>query len=407
MGAVGAVAFVVLLLLAIFFHELGHYVTARWAGVKIKQFFVGFGPTIWSFRRGRPETVVVPAGVVVSAEHARVLIASPDAEGRVLTRPETEYGVKALPLGGYVKILGFSAFEEISEEELPRSFKAISAGKQAIILVAGSATHFVTAFVLLLLVFSVFGLPDPERPTTTVASVSEQLEGGVPAPALAAGIRPGDRIESIDGRDVRSWDEVRAAIRANAERPMSMKVVSADGSARTLGVTPAALTEDGERVGVIGVRPSFQISRVNPIVGAGRSAGSIAVIVVESVKSAPKAFTPANLGIVPSKRPSDERPVSIYGAGRFAADLAAEGQVALFLGFVAQINVFIALFNMLPLPPLDGGHLVVVGIERIRGRRVNPRALMPVMAVVFTLLLVLGVTLLFQDIVSPLGNPFQ
>ena len=133
-------AFVVLLLFAIFFHEFGHFITARWAGIKASKFFIGFGPTIWSTRRGRIETLVGPDGATIS-------------------RPETEVGIKAFPIGGFVKIVGMSPAEEVAPEDVPRSFNAAPRWKRAIVLVAGSASHFVTAFVVLFLILTIGGVP--------------------------------------------------------------------------------------------------------------------------------------------------------------------------------------------------------------------------------------------------------
>src|SRR5712692_5218282 len=126
-SVVGALAFVVLIIFAVFFHELGHYVTARWAGIKVSKFFIGFGPTLWSVRRGRVETFVGRSGAIEQ-------------------RPETEYGIKLLPLGGFVKIVGMSVIEEVAPEDEPRAFNSAPRWKRAIVLTAGSATHFVTAF---------------------------------------------------------------------------------------------------------------------------------------------------------------------------------------------------------------------------------------------------------------------
>lgn len=384
MGTVlGVLAFVVLLLFAIFFHEFGHYITARWANIKIARFFVGFGPTIWSYRRGRPETIT-------------------GRDGMPTTRPETEYGIKALPLGGFVKVVGMSPFEEVPAADEPRSFDAAPIWKRAIVLSAGSATHLVTAFVLLFLIFTVVGVPDPDRPTLTVGSVLSEL-GDEPAPAARAGIEAGDRIVAIDGRTVRDWDDVRLAVRRHPEEALEL-TIERDGASRRVMLVPAAERERGRTIGVIGVFPKQEIMRVNPLVAAGRSVGELGNLLVGFVQTAPRAFSPDTLGLS-GDGPSNERPFSILGAGRLAADLAAEGQIAIFLFLFVQINLFIAVFNMLPLPPLDGGHLLVLAIEKVRRKAVSPRALLPVMAVVFSLLVVLAMLLVYYDIVSPVRLP--
>jgi membrane-associated protease RseP (regulator of RpoE activity) len=389
MGTVlGAVAFAVLLLGSVFFHEFGHFATARWAGIKIRQFFVGFGPTLWSVRRGRTEISMGP-------------------DGEFHERPETEYGVKALPLGGFVKVLGMSPFEEIPPEDYPRSFKAAPRWKRAIVLVAGSVTHAITAFVVLLVIFAIVGIPDSDRPTLRVEAVYKELPEGTPSPAFAAGIRPGDRIVGVEGQAASSWEQVRNAIRSRAGSPIELDVRTADGGTKRLTLTPVRQRQDGKEVGMVGVSPALAVSRVSPVAAIGRSGSLIARLASQFVRAAPKAFALRNFGIVPGLHPSEERPVSILGAGRIAADLAASGQIATFLFFFVQVNLFIGLLNLLPLPPLDGGHLLLLGVEKVRGREVDPRRLVPIMAVVTSLLIVLAVSLLFQDIFSPVRNPFQ
>lgn len=385
MGSVlGAVLFAVLILFAIGFHEFGHFITARWAGIKVSKFFVGFGPTLWSVRRGRMETVEDPE------------------TGAVVERPETEYGIKALPLGGFVKVLGMSPFEEVSTEEQPRSFPAAPAWKRAIVLVAGSATHFITAFAVFLFTFSVLGLPTGE-PQPTISSVQMEVEGE-PSPASRAGLRPGDEIVAVEGEEVTEWSQLVETVQGSPGEPVSLTILR-DGERRELTITPAVVEEEGRRIGLIGVLPATSTERVGPVEGITRSGRTIAELTVALVRIAPDAFSPENLGLVPGGEPSDQRGVSVIGAGQISAGLIESGQFAVFLGLFAQINIFIALFNLLPLPPLDGGHLLVLGIEKVRGKAVSPRALLPIMAIVTSLLIALALVLVFQDIVSPVQLP--
>lgn len=378
MAGLGIFAFIVLMLYAIFFHELGHFVTARWAGIKVSKFFIGFGPTLWSTRRGRVEVSV-------------------GADGTRMTQPETEYGVKALPLGGFVKIVGMSAAEEIPPEDEPRAFGAAPAWKRAIVLVAGSVTHFITAFFVLFLIFTVIGVPG--APTLEISEVNAQINGE-PSPAAAAGLRPGDKVLEVAGKPVKQWGEVGARIRGAGGKPIRMVVQKADGDRRSVTLRPEIATIDGKRTPLVGIMPTSEIVREDPIDGTIAAGKTMNFLVTSFFQRVPQALKPSSLGLT-GEGPTQDRPFSIIGAGKLAGDLASRGSLADFLALFVQINIFIAIFNMLPLPPLDGGHLLVLGLEKIRGKPISPRAVMPVAVAVATLLLLLGVLLLYYDIVQP------
>jgi membrane-associated protease RseP (regulator of RpoE activity) len=379
-GVIGVFAFCVLILFAIFFHELGHFVTARWAGIKITKFFIGFGPTLWSVRRGRVEVVV-------------------GADGAPEARPETEYGVKALPLGGFVKIVGMSPMEEIAPEDEPRAFPAAPAWKRAIVLSAGSATHFVTAIFIMFLIFTAIGVPDPNRPTLEIAAIQLEIAGG-PSPAAKADLKPGDEIVAVNGRPVDRFQDVRSTIRSSPHKPVTLTLVGDDGVRRNVSLRPVVDRVGSRSVPVIGIFPKDETRRQNPVAAIGSTGRTMAGLMRSFFGRVPQAFSPRTLGLT-GGGPTNERPFSIIGAGRLAGDLASTGSLLDFLLLFVQINIFIAIFNMLPLPPLDGGHLLVLGIEKVRGKALSPRAIMPVAAVVLSILLLLGVLLAYYDIVQP------
>jgi membrane-associated protease RseP (regulator of RpoE activity) len=300
-----------------------------------------------------------------------------------------------------------SPYEDLAPDDVPRAFPAAPAWKRAIVLAAGSATHFVTAFLFLILIFSVVGIPNPNKPTLQIEAVQLEI-GDDPSPAAKAGLEPGDRILEVNGSTVTRFEQVRSEIRAGEGDSVTLVVRKADGAVRKLQLTPAM---DGD-VPVIGVYPKNVIDRQNPIAAVGSSGRAIKSLLfggrdASGVDQAgmferlPSAFTPKNLGVTDGGNP-EERAFSIIGAGKIAGDLASEGELAVFLLLFVQINIFIAIFNMLPLPPLDGGHLVLLGLEKLRrGRPVDPRAVVPVMAVVVSVMLVLMVFLVYSDVANP------
>jgi membrane-associated protease RseP (regulator of RpoE activity) len=378
-GSFAALAFVLALMASIMIHEAGHFVTAKWTGMKVTEFFLGFGPRLWSTRRG-----------------------------------ETEYGVKAIPAGGYVRITGMSSMEKgIDPAEEHRTYRQQSYPKKMLVAVAGIVTHFVMAFVILMLLWSVVGIPNPDRHTLEVGSIS-RLETG-PSPAQDAGFRVGDRIVSIDGQPISAWNELPPYIRERPGRPITFQV-EREGQLVTLTATPATSNPDGEPVGFVGIGSTPATERVNPVVAAGRSASDVGRITVASVQAIGQFFSPSSLrdygDVLTGRGTGDElRPVSVVGVVRIA-DQAADNGILDFLLLFVGLNIFFAVFNAVPLPPFDGGHIAIATYERLRSRRgrryeADGQKLIPLTVAVFVLMVTLGLTSVWLDIVDPLNNPFQ
>ena len=203
----GVMVFAGVVVLVILFHEFGHFITGKAFGIKVEEFFVGFGPRLWSTRRG-----------------------------------ETEYGIKAIPAGGYVRIAGMNPFQETPKEDLPRTFGAKPIWQRAIVLAAGSFTHFVLAVLILVVFFAALG-PLVAEPTVDV--VVPRLASGAPTPASTAGFRAGDRLLAVDGHPVTSWEDTQSYIRTHPGRPIRFEV-ERNGQGVTLTVTPAS-QDVGER----------------------------------------------------------------------------------------------------------------------------------------------------------------
>ncbi|MEU6748953.1 RIP metalloprotease [Spirillospora sp. NPDC046719] len=395
--ALGAVAFVIALLVSVMLHEGGHLLTAKRFGMKATQYFVGFGPTLWSRTRG-----------------------------------ETEYGVKAIPLGGFVKIIGYTPLEEVDEADRPRAFYRQPAGRRAIVIAAGVVVNFVFAFVLLMAMAMTVGVRQPGTVTTTVDQVStcvparlqDDCGGGRPAsPAKAAGLRAGDRVLSFNGTPVADWDELRDAIdkakpgetvpvvvqRAGVRQPVTLRMRLADvGGEPFVGLSARVVGSGYERTGP-----------VNAAVFAGRAIGrtvqSMGQIVVDLPAAIPKLFTPERQSSPGGQVGSVVGATEVSGQ-IFSSHSTVRDKIALYLSLVVSVNIFLGALNVVPLLPLDGGHLAVVAYERLRVRfnavrgrpdpgTVDMTKLMPLTYLAVLVLVGLGVLLILADLVNPLQMP--
>ncbi len=390
----GVLAFVVALIGSIMLHEAGHLLTAKRFGMKATQYFVGFGPTLWSRHRG-----------------------------------ETEYGVKAIPAGGFVKIVGMTDLEEIDPADAPRAFYRQPAGRRAIVLGAGSFTHFVLGFFLLVLAYGAFALP--KGTTTEVDQVSQCVTqekqkkcAGEPAsPARQAGFQPGDVVVAIDGKPVTVWEDFTDVVRAHPASDAVVTVVR-NGETRKLTAPIVRLPRkvDGKvvEVGTIGLVPVVEYERLGPVRALEESVSTTGTFFTATGKAiadipgkVPSAFRKAFLG---EKRDLSDL-VGPVGVAKFSGQAFGKGRYVEFLEGIAALNVFIGVLNLLPLLPLDGGHLAILGFEqarsrlaRLRGRRdpgrVDIRRLLPSAYAVIMFFAGLTLLLLYSDITNPIANPF-
>ena len=385
----GVVIFVLALLISVMLHEAGHFLTAKKFHMKVTQFFVGFGQTLWSRRRG-----------------------------------ETEYGIKVLPLGGFVKITGMTALEEVDAADEARSFRRQPGWQRSIVLVAGSFMHFALAFVLLLILAvgigvtntTTIGSVSPCLPQTVKALASGTCAKGLPAsPARQAGIRAQDKVVSIAGKPVHNWTEVGNVIRAQPVGQPVAVVMDRGGRNVTVSVTPGTVA--GRHGSYLGIENQI-FQRVGPLSGvayAGSTFGQVLKLSGQAAAKLPAALPDLfakNRGKTPAGNVS-----SIVGAANDAGQVVAAGggwqfTVSELLLIVISLNIFVGAFNLLPLLPLDGGHLAIVFYERIRawlarlrGRPdpglVNMQKLIPVSVGVFAVLVGLGLILIAADIFNP------
>ncbi len=393
----GVLIFVVAILIVIMVHETGHFLVAKLFGFKATKFFLGFGPTVWSTQKG-----------------------------------ETEYGIKALPLGGFVKIVGMSPYEEIEPGEESRSYPNKPRWQRALLLVAGSATHWVVAFLLLVVAATAFGFPVRE-PTNEIAIVEEKVFGEVETAAWDAGFQPEDRIVAVGGEATTDWNEIvdyiheqggeigvftilRDGERTDIEvllgeaifKERNDELVAAAAPGESLSEAPGP----GEFVaGFLGVSPELAVEKQavgDAVVFAG---GSVARFTTQSVTALPEIFAPVFNGelwqsLTEEGARGQEGAVGLVGAGRVAGRAAEEGMFAELLSFIAGLAIFIGIMNLLPLPPLDGGHLAVLAYEKITGRIVDVRKLIPLAAAVISFFVILFIAVLYLDLARPIDIPF-
>ncbi len=426
---IGVFVLIIGLGISIALHEWGHYFPAKKFGVNIHKFMVGFGPTLWSVKRG-----------------------------------ETEFGIKAIPLGGYVAMQGmfapqkhrskkrrggtdFAALETdedaVEEVDMSRSFYTLSVPKRITVMLGGPVMNLIIAIFLYAVLLMGFGLV---QPGLTVGSVSQCVVGATEprtqclpddpvAPGAEAGVLPGDRIIALDNQSVDSWIEVTEIIRQSPGRPLTM-VVEREGQNVSLRITPL-LTERFEvdargqivrddsgtpivvEVGFVGIGSTLEtvrqpVARVLPAVWDNTVgvATILATLPERMVQVANAAFG------------QDERdpngPVSVVGVGRIAGEIASLDQidptdrVAGFIALLASLNIALFVFNLVPLLPLDGGHVAVALFDGARKRwagirgkpeppPINPSRLMPLTLVVVVLLLSMSVLLMYADIVNPIS----
>jgi membrane-associated protease RseP (regulator of RpoE activity) len=401
-SVVGVLAFVVALLISVMIHEAGHYLTAKRFGMKVTEFFLGFGARIWSFRRG-----------------------------------ETEFGIKAIPAGGYCKIVGMAPGEEVAPEDQHRRFLSGTVPQRLIVLGAGSFLHFVLGFILVLILFSGIGTV---RALNTVEEVvpciltqgqSECAPSAPRSPALSAGLLAGDEIISVRSVGAQSegekmkWGEIVTLIRASANEELIF-TIDRSGELLELTIPVASRTIDGQSFGVIGVVNDFGKVRLGPIDGIVESATFVRDVTTSSFEALVKLPTliPALIDQTFGGEERDpEGLVGIVGVARTTGEAAGSerldtsDKITFFIVMVAGLNIFVGIFNLLPILPLDGGHMAVAiadGVKRTSARLrkrpmpepIDVEKLTPLTLVVVVLLLSLTVLLVIADIVNPVRLGF-
>jgi membrane-associated protease RseP (regulator of RpoE activity) len=352
---IGVVLFALGIGIAVALHEAGHMLTAKAFGMKVRRYFIGFGPKIFSFRRGG-----------------------------------TEYGLKVIPAGGFCDIAGMTALDEVTEEEAPRAMWRYPTWKRVVVLSAGSVTHFILGFLILYLMALSIGLVNSnDKPLVQgVANCVSDLnlktlaptpcQAGAPAPAKAAGLQAGDQIVSVGGHPTATFTEVSALVQ-KSDGPTKL-VVDRNGQQLTLTVNVAqvqGLTVTQQQattppktlttIGMIGVVPARYI-HYNGLTAVGGTVGYTGQMFADvwtGIKQLPNKVPSLISAIGGAKRDANS-PMSVVGVSRLGGEAVQDSQWALFWLLLATLQFFLGVFNLLPLLPLDGGHIAVALYERVR-----------------------------------------
>lgn len=391
MKIVGVLAFIIALLLSVMIHEFGHYITAKKYGMRVSEFFLGFGKRLWSFTRG-----------------------------------ETEFGIKAIPAGGYCRIEGMTATDEMPPGEESRAFFKANSGRKLVVLGAGSFLHFVLGFIILLIIFAGIGTAKPTTIISEISSCVPRLNAACAdtdpkSPALIAGLQAGDVITSLNGVPVNNWAKDVEVIRTSAGKELVIEF-ERNGQAQTISVMAATRIIDGKEYGFLGIVNEVELVRDAPFTSIKNSA----LVSWDFISGAVKAIIslpskiPALWGATVSGTERDPNGlVGIVGVAQVTGQaastdgLSTSERIQTFLLIIASLNFFVGVFNLLPILPLDGGHMAVAiadevraFLARIRGRSrpegINVNKLAPFTMVVFVLLAALTVLLLAADIVNPI-----
>ncbi len=379
-GRAGILLVIGCLAFFIMFHEFGHFIVAKASGMKVTEFFIGFGPRLFSVKRG-----------------------------------ETEYGFKAFPLGGYVKIIGMTAEEAVPAADEARTYRRQRWYKRVATILAGPATHFLMAFVLLVVIFGFSGRPE----------LSNRVGEVVPGSAAAvSGVRVGERVTAVQGVPVSNWIEVVDRLFIEPAPEVALQLVDEDGAVRTLKVLRRVESVPNEPTPRLrlGVGPAAQVYVKESFPSAVSMAGSTLFDYSKiTVKGMGQFFSPSSIssffrqvtGAHSNKaeitdQELQSRPTSIVGMTQIGAQAAKSGTSQL-LEILVIINLALGSFNLLPMLPLDGGHIVVATYESIvgkfTGRRhfLNMERVMPVVFAFFGFILLLGLGSIYLDIVKPVS----
>ena len=355
----GGIAAAVAIVLFVTAHEAGHFLAAKAVGMKATEFFFGFGPKIWSTRKG-----------------------------------ETEYGIKWLPFGGYVRIVGMNPLEEVAPEDMGRTYREKRFWEKSVVVLAGVGTNFLLGFVMFYGVVLVSGVVE-------ALPVAEEVVAD--SPASTAGMQEGDVIVGIGSHQVNEWEDVTAAVKDLGPGETTVRV-ERNGAELTL-VATLEPSETTPGAGFLGIRPTAEIVDVGPLQSIGIAGRLVGNGVTDTFSSLFQMVKPSSIAeylgvfVGDTDVPDEIRPVSPIGIVSIGSQAES---TASFIAIMAFVNVILATINLLPLFPLDGGHFAVAVYEKLTGREANVRRLIPVAVAVIGVFLFLGFVAVILDVTNPI-----
>src|SRR4051794_1290876 len=426
----GIVLFVAGILISVALHELGHMLPAKAFGMKVTQFFVGFGRTVWSVKRGETEYgfKAIPAGGFV-----RIIGMMPPAKGQDPAEPLRVRKANTGPIQSMVENARSAEYETIAPEDNGRLFYQKVWWKKLIVMASGPLVNVVIATVLFGGLFMFYGANVAQTSVATVtdcvipasqATADRQCtDTDKVSPAKEAGFQVGDKIVSFNGTQITSWDQLTPLIRANTDKPATI-VVERNGAQLTLRtativnqVRDDAGSDKIVSVGFLGVSPEMKLERQGPGYVVDKM-GELTVATVKAIGNFPQKLVGVAKSIVGGNR-DENSPMSVVGASRVAGEIASNQsltggeRIAFLVSLLASLNLFLALFNFIPLLPLDGGHMIGAiwegirrGLAKLFGRPdpgyVDVAKLLPIAYVAASAIVVMGVLLVIADIVNPI-----
>ncbi len=416
MQALGIVLFALVIFVSVCLHEAGHMLTAKAFGMKVTRYFAGFGPTLWSFKKG-----------------------------------ETEYGIKAIPLGGFVKIVGMTPQDDdVEPGDEDRAMWRFPVWKRTIVMSAGSITHFIIGFVLLWIAFAFIGMTNPaavkilssanppayihiepcavvSATATTCTTASATTTGDPVSPAKLAGLKDGDKIVAVNGTTIANYTDLVKTVRALQPGAASITYLR-DGQQSTVSVDlasvmrtpiddPKAAPVAAAALGISNGLPAGMPLNVkyNPISAVGHAGafyGSMFGEIGTALKALPEKV-PNLISAIEGKPRDVNGPISVVGASELGGQTAALGAWNFFVLIAASLNIFVGVFNLFPLLPLDGGHIAISWFEKLRSwfakRRNRPEPgrvdyykLMPLTYAVIVIFGGFSLLTILADIVNPI-----